>query len=392
MDRRQFVFSAALALPWSSGIATAATPQWRVGVIGDTGRGKFGHGLDGVWLRIPETTIAAVADADAAGLDSAKQRLGVERGFRDYREMLIATCPDLVAVCPRHADQHRDMILAAVAAGAKGIYVEKPFCRSPREADEIRAACEDRDVKLAVAHRNRWHPTLAVIDRLIADGEIGNVLELRGRGKGDRRGGGEDLWVLGSHVLNLIHCFGGDPIDCSAVLLQDGRPVDRSDVRPGNEGLGPLAGNEIHARYRMKRGPIAYFDSIADEGTGDASFGLQIVGSEGIINLHCDRDPIAHLCHGNPFAIAQPRTWLSISTAGVDEPEPREDLADSIKHHVIPVRDLIAAVKNHRQPLCDVHEAAMTVEMICAAFESHRQAGRAVTLPLVERDNPLQKL
>ena len=37
--------------------------------------------------------------------------------------------------------------------------------------------------------------------RLIAsvarDGAIGRVLEIRGRGKGDKRGGGEDLWVFG---------------------------------------------------------------------------------------------------------------------------------------------------------------------------------------------------
>ena len=32
---------------------------------------------------------------------------------------------------------------------------------------------------------------------------------MRGRGKGDRRGGAEDLWVLGSHVLNLMTYFGG---------------------------------------------------------------------------------------------------------------------------------------------------------------------------------------
>ena len=67
------------------------------------------------------------------------------------------------------------------------------------------AACEKRNVKLAVAHRNRYHPALAQIDKLIASGELGKMLEIRGRGKGDRRGGGEDLWVLGSHILNAIN-------------------------------------------------------------------------------------------------------------------------------------------------------------------------------------------
>jgi hypothetical protein len=66
---------------------------------------------------------------------------------------------------------------------------------------------------------------LQVIDKMIADGKLGRLLEIRGRGKGDRRGGGDNLWVLGSQVLNLVACFGGKPRYCSAALLQDGRRV-----------------------------------------------------------------------------------------------------------------------------------------------------------------------
>jgi predicted dehydrogenase len=368
----------------------SVTEKFRVAVIGHTGRGNYGHGLDTVWLRVPESEIVAVADADEQGLAGAKVRLKVENGFADYRAMLKGVKPDLVAVCPRQPDQHHDMILAAINAGAKGVYVEKPFCRTPAEADAIVAACEKHNAKLAVAHRNRYHPTLAVIDKLIADGGIGRVLEIRGRGKGDRRGGAEDLWVLGSHVLNLMQYFGGEPTSCSAVLRQDGRPVTKSDVKPGAEALGPLAGNEIHARYEMKRGPIAYFDSIADDGTRSAGFGLQIIGSDGLIDVNCDQHPLAWLVPGNPFEpTKKPRPWLPITTAGVDQPEPRTDLSEVVTHHVGPVRDLIDAVKDDRQPLCSVYEGAMTVEMICAAFASHVEGGRAVTIPLAKRDNAL---
>ena len=118
--------------------------------------------------------------------------------------MLSEVQPEFVSICPRHADQHHDMAMAAIEAGVKGIYIEKPFCRTPAEADTLIAACEKHGTKIAVAHRNRYHPTLLQIDKLIAAGEIGRMLEIRGRGKGDRRGGGEDLWVLGCHILNLI--------------------------------------------------------------------------------------------------------------------------------------------------------------------------------------------
>ena len=392
MNRRTFLAAGTAALTFPA-IAKSLVKKLRVAVIGHTGRGNFGHGLDTVWLGLPETEIVAVADANAGGLANAKKRLKAKDGFADYRKMLASVKPDIVAVCPRQPDQHRDMALASIEAGAKGIYIEKPFVRTPGEADSIVAACKKHGAKVAVAHRNRYHPTLQAIDKYIAGGGLGKVLEIRGRGKGDRRGGTEDLWVLGSHTLNLINYFGGKPKSCSAVLKQDGRPVTKADVKPGNEALGPLAGNELHARYEMERGMIAYFDSIANDTTANHGFGLQIIGSKGIIAMKCDRHPLAHLVPGNPFQPTDsPRPWIPFSSAGPGKPEPIADLADHVGHHVTSARDLVDAVRKNRQPLCNVHEAAMTVEMICAVFESHRLGGRAVAIPLKERGNALAKL
>lgn len=399
MKRRQIfaVSSWAAAAPLLSGGAEQPQGRRRVAVIGHTGRGNYGHGLDTVWLKIPEAEIVGVADADPAGLAKELGKLGLapDRGFPDYRVMLEKIRPEFVSVCPRFVDQHRDMILAAIEAGARGIYVEKPFCRTPGETDEIRAACRKHGTRIAVAHRNLYHPVLHEIEHFINGGNIGRVLEIRGRGKGDRRGGAEDLWVLGSHVLNLFHHFGGVPLSCSAVLLRDGQPVTAADVVEGAEGVGPLAGNEVHARYLLASGVMAYFDSIANDGTGGAGFGLQIVGTEGIIQVRCDCDPLAHLVPGNPFLPGTgARPWIPISTAGPGaEPSAWElERVAQAKDHVLAVRDLMAACDEQREALCGLAEGAITVEMICAVFESHRQEGRAVALPLEERGNALAKL
>ncbi len=390
--RRRFLGTVA-----ASSLAFAArgadAPRLRVAVIGHTGRGDYGHGLDTMWLKLPETELVAVADADAKGLTAARERLKVSRGFDDYRQVLAEVRPDIVAIGMRHVDQHRDVAVAAANAGVKGIYIEKPFCRTPAEADEIVAACEQHNVKLAVAHRNRWHPVLPVIDKLVKDGALGRLLEIRGRGKEDARGGALDLWVLGSHVLNLCCHFGGRPLACSATVLQAGKPVTRADVKDGAEGLGPLAGNEIHARFDMERGFPAYFDSIANAGDRAAGFGLQLIGTKGLIDLRVDQDPVAHFVAGNPFRPAkEPRAWQIISTAGLDQPEPKAEAVKEVMAHLTAGRDLIAAIRENRQPLCSAHDARMTVEMIAAVFESHRQNGQRVVLPLTSRDNPLARL
>ena len=48
--------------------------------------------------------------------------------------------------------------------------------------DELTKACFQYGARIAVAHRNRWHPALQVIDKLIADGKLGRLLEIRGIG------------------------------------------------------------------------------------------------------------------------------------------------------------------------------------------------------------------
>jgi predicted dehydrogenase len=219
MKRRAFLVALVLAVV--SSLAQTAQRPLTVGVVGHTGRGNYGHGLDTVWLKLPETRIVAVSDPDPAGRKVAEVRLqaavgGADRveSFADHVAMFRKARPQIVAVCPRHIDAHAEIILAAIEAGVQGIYIEKPFVRTLAEADEIAKLCADKGVKLAIAHRNRYHPVLDVVKQLVAAGEIGELKEVRVRGKQDQRGGGLDLWVLGGHGFNLATLFTGPVISC----------------------------------------------------------------------------------------------------------------------------------------------------------------------------------
>jgi predicted dehydrogenase len=388
MTRRHFLATGAAAA-----LATqlpAAEPKLRVAIIGHTGKGDYGHGVHTMWLTLPETEIAGVSDPDPKGLEGALAKLKVSAGFADYRELLAKTKPDLVAICPRQVGEHRELALAAADSGAKGIYMEKPFCRTLGEADEIIAACEKSGVKLALAHRNRYQPTLPVIARMLQEGALGRLLEVRARGKEDARGGCVDLWVLGSHVLNVALVFTGAPLACSGSLLKDGQPATPADVVAGAEDLGPVAGNAVHARFDTASGVPIFFDSIANAGDKAAGFGLQLIGTKGIIDFRIDSTPIAHLVPGNPFQPAKdPRPWIPITTAGPGAPEPIADLKTEVSNHQLAGRDLIAAIREHRQPLCSAADARLTVEMITAIFASHVKGGAQVPFPLAEKANPL---
>ena len=362
--------------------------SYRVAVIGHTGKGNYGHGVDTAWLKIPQCEIVAVADADEKGLAAAAARLKAPKTFADYREMLDQTKPDIVAIGPRWLDQHRDMCLAAAARGAH-MYMEKPFCRTPAEADEIIRACEKADVKLALAHQTRYSPKLQVIRDLIEDGKLGTLLELRGRGKEDKRGGGEDLWVLGSHIMNLIHHFGGDPKWCFARVEEGGQPVGKEHVKPGNEGIGPLAGDTVTAMYGLEGGATAYFSSKR-EALGNR-FGLQIFGSKGVVEILTGSLPSAQFLPDPMWSPGRSKVaWQPITSQGVGVPETMSD-GGLDAGNILAVKDLLQAIEEDRHPECSMYEGRTTIEMISAVFESHRVRG-PVSLPLKTRENPLSLL
>ena len=285
------------------------------------------------------------------------------------------------------------MIVAACENGAKGIYMEKPYCLDLGEAEEIGNALAANNTKLAVAHRNRYHPLLSTLHKMIADGAVGQVSEIRGRGKEDRRGGGEDLWVLGTHVLNLARQFVGRFTSCSATLLQNGVPVTKKDCRPGNEALGTLAGNELHARYLTESKIPVYFDSIQNRGSRQAGFGLIIVGNEGMINLRCDETPFAFYQKGTPWNPSpNSRSWQPIGLEGPGSKSLTQNQLHDVHHHITACEDLISAIENDQQPLCNHVEGMETIEMVMGAFESHRQGGKSVPFPLLIKSNPLDSL
>lgn len=364
---------------------------YHVGVIGRTGRGDYGHGIDTVWAEIANAKVVAVSDADDKGRTAAAQRTRAERAYGDFREMLEKEKLDIVGVAPRWLDCHREMVVACAERGCH-MFIEKPLCRTLVEADEMIAACERHHVKVAIAHQTRYSPRIQRVQELIATGGLGEILELRGRGKEDnRRGGGEDLMVLGTHVMDLIRLLAGDARWCFARVLQEGKPVARSEVRDGNEGIGPLAGDAIHAMYGLGGRAMAYFATVRPPQPGASRFGLQVFGSNGVLDLTTGGLPPTVLLQDPTWSPGRSKkAWIEVSSAGVGKPEPLQDGGLHMGNVAI-VRDLIDAIEQDRQPRGSIYDGRAALEMILATYESHRQTA-PVELPLKNRRHPLTML
>jgi predicted dehydrogenase len=364
--------------------------RYRVGIIGRTGKGNYGHGLDTVWKDNSQVEVVAVADENEPGRAAALKRTGAQTPYADYRRMLAQEKLDIVAVCPRWLDQHRNMVLACAEQGCH-VYMEKPFCRTLAEADEMVRAFEMRHLKLAIAHVNRYTPQLGIVRNLIEDGVIGDVLEVRARGKEDaRRGGGEDLWVLGTHMLDLARALAGDVESCFATVRSGGRSIRAEDVQEGNEGIGPLAGDAIDAVYRFRSGVTGHFASHRGQSGNPSRFGLRIFGSRGIVEFQSGYRKTAYLLRDGSWSPGRSGAkWQTISSAGVDKPEPKA--SGHVGGNADAVADLLTSIEQDRQPISSMYDARAATEMIVSVFESQRQS-RPVSFPLENRDNPLTML
>ena len=361
--------------------------HYRAAVIGRTSRGNYGHGLDVVWNDIESVTVVAVADEDPEGRAAAAKRLNAPKAYADYREMLDKERPQIVSVAPRWLDGHRDMVLACAEYGCS-VFLEKPMCRTLAEADEMVEACERSHVKLAIAHQTRYSPLLERVQELINEGRLGDLLELRGRGKEDHRGGGEDLMVLGTHVMDLMRLVAGNPSGCFGQVLDRGRPVRRADVRAGAEGIGPLAGDEIHAVYPFPSPTVGYFSTHRSRHGKTQRFGLHIYGTKGILTMTTGSLPTVFLLEDPSWSPGRSRAeWLPVTSAGVGRPEPLRDAGLHLGNILI-AKDLIRAIETDTQPRGSIYEGRAALEMILAVYESHR-LGRPVELPLDNREHPL---
>ncbi|MHC4110782.1 MAG: Gfo/Idh/MocA family protein [Planctomycetota bacterium] len=394
MKRREFIKNTVvglgvLAAGWQ-GRAKGKDSKYRAAVIGRTGKGNYGHGLDVVWNDIEQVQVVAVADEDKKGRAAATKRLKVSRSYVDYREMLEKERPQIVSVAPRWLDCHRDMVVACAEHGCH-VFLEKPICQSLEQADEMIAALEKRNLKLAIAHQTRYSPALQHVQKIIADGKLGDILELRGRGKEDRRGGGEDLMVLGTHVMDLMRFFCGDPRCCFARVKEAGKPVTRNEVRDGAEGIGLLAGDEIHAMYHFNGTTTGYFSTQRVRDGASKRFGLQVYGSKGILTMTMGAFPEIWFVEDPSWQPGRSKArWKQISHVGVDKPETRSDRGHSFGNRLIAL-DLIRAIETDTQPKGNAYDGRVALEMILAVYESHR-LNRRVEMPLKNRKHPLSLL
>ncbi len=336
---------------------------YRVAIAGRTGRGNYGHNHDVAWKTHPRAEIVGLADDNSDGLKKASERLGVSAVYADWREMLRKAKPEIVVLAMRWVDCHEEMVLAVAEAGAH-IYLEKPMARDLAECDRMIDACNRTHVRMEVAHNMRCCPILDFVQKKLSDGIIGDVLEIRARGKEDKRSGGEDLMVLGTHMFDNMRRFAGDPLWAAGRVMAGGREVTRADVNEnGPEGMGAIAGDTIEGMYGFGKGLTGYFATRRSSDVSGQRWSMDLVGSSASMRIFMGHVPEIWISNAIP---AKDPAWRKLEVpAGIGPKDERS------ANHLL-IDDLLAAIEARREPQADAIAGRWAIEMAHSLYASQR--------------------
>jgi predicted dehydrogenase len=124
--------------------------------------------------------LAVLCGRDPAALEANASRYGSAGWSDDWAAVLRREDIDLVDICTPGVS-HAEIALAALAAG-NHVLCEKPLAnnleeaRSPAEAAEVAAS---RGVFVSVGFNYRRVPALAAAQRLVREGRLGELREVR---------------------------------------------------------------------------------------------------------------------------------------------------------------------------------------------------------------------
>jgi predicted dehydrogenase len=322
---------------------------YHVGVIAC---GGISHAHAQGYARVPRTKIVAGADINPEQHKRFGEAFGVERFYTDYREMLEKESLDIVSVTT-YPTIRKEATLAAVAAGARGIYCEKPMCMDLAEAEEMVSACRDAGAVLIVGHQRRFEGPYVKARELAHSGAIGDIRRI------ENACPKWDLFEWGTHWMDMMLFLNND-VGATWVLAQIDRRWDRI-------GYGHRMETEAFVSIGFENGVRGIFES--GDRLGDEGFYNRIYGTEGMIELHVP---------GRPALRARVLGDAEWGTPPCPGGNPFQAAIEA----------LIESMETGKPHTMGGDKALKGFELMMAAYESAR-TGKLVELPLATKTSPL---
>jgi predicted dehydrogenase len=263
--------------------------------LGVAGAGRWGRNI--IRTASELGILAAACDSDAGSLEALQSSNANLACFIDFDEMLARGRLDAVAIAAP-AQLHASLAQRAIAAGLRGVFVEKPLALSVEEAILVVEAARSRGTVLAVGHLLLYHPAVRAMLDSISRGEIGTVRHFRSRrlGWGTLRSHEDVWWSFAPHDLSVM----------LAVMSEE--PAE-GNTR-GSAFVRPHIADIVYADYAFSEGRTAHVEVGWIDPFRSAR--IDVFGSQGVLSLS-DREGATALtlwpCGDRLNTRGEPELW-----------------------------------------------------------------------------------
>jgi len=283
------------------------------------GAGYFSRFHHRAWKRMADVELVGIADHAPDRRKAFAQEFDIPANFADVGSMLDSVRPDILDVATPPSS-HLEAIRCAARHGIN-VICQKPFCANLDEAHLALRIIEEGGIICAVHENFRFQPWHREIQRMIADGVLGEIYQVTFRLRpGDGQGPGAYLDrqpYFQSMARLLVHETAIHHIDLFRFLLGEATSV-YADLRKLNPVIaGEDAGTII---MTMASGSRAVFDGnrCADHVAENRrlTMGEMLVeGSNAVARLDGD-GRIFLRQHGENTERSHPFAWANVDFGG----------------------------------------------------------------------------
>ena len=168
-------------------------------VIIGVGGGRA-HGHANAYQYVKRGRVTAVCDLRQGPMDEFGDKFDISARYADYREMFEKEKPDLVQVSTP-PNVRLEILEAAEDAGVPLAIVEKPLAIQGEDYVALRDFVgREPKIKVAINHQLQFHPARQRLQKLVADGAIGDLRFVEASS-------GMNLAYQGTHSLQAIGAF-----------------------------------------------------------------------------------------------------------------------------------------------------------------------------------------
>ncbi|MGP9501622.1 Gfo/Idh/MocA family protein [Specibacter sp. AOP5-B1-6] len=333
---------------------------------------------------VPDFEQKVLVGRNTDAVAAAAKKYGWSESATDWREVIARDDIDIVDICAP-GWLHAEIATAALAAG-KHVLVEKPLANSLAESEEMVAAAQAArgvGVRSMVGFNYRRVPALSLARKLIEDGELGTIRQVRAsylqdwladseapmtwRLRKETAGSGA-LGDIASHAIDQIQHLLGD-----TVTSVSGKLHTFTTERPGPDGPEPVTVDDaVWATLSLAGGAVASVD-VSRVALGQKNaLRVEVYGTTGSITFNLENPNELYFLNGTePIEVQGFRRIL------VTEPEHPYISGWWPQGHVIgwehsfthQIRDFLLNIANGTDPSPSFEEG-LGVQQVLAGIEA----------------------